>query len=410
MAAGQRSDRVTVFTNGCVVLADSVLDDGYVIVQNGLITAVGRRGDLPNSFLGSVVDQRNLAGNYIVPGFVDIHVHGGGGADFMDGEPAAVERAIETHARHGTTSLFPTTTTGSQTAIQAMLGAVSDCQSRWNPQMGSRISGVHLYGPYFAADKVGCHDPQGRRNPTLDEYAGYFDSGLVRVATCAAELDGAAAFYSHAARHGCLVTCGHSNASWSEMEAAFQHGMRHVDHFWCAMSSVVSLRTRLGTPMQASMEQFVLANSHMSTEVIADGCHLADELLRFAYQMKGSDKLCLVTDASRALDMPAGNYSFGNRYSGPVFWHDGQVGRTLDGKGLASSTAGMDRMVRNMWRATGAPLWDVIKMASLTPAKLTGIADQVGSIEAGKRADFVILDRELQVLSTILDGVASEVW
>ena len=112
----------------------------------------------------------------------------------------------------------------------------------------------------------------------------WFRDDLVRIATCAAELPGAEAFYQIARQHRCLITCGHSNASWTEMERAFQAGMRHVDHFWCAMSSVASLRTRFGTPMQAGMEQFVLATAEMSTEVIADGMHLSPELLDFAFR------------------------------------------------------------------------------------------------------------------------------
>ena len=117
---------------------------------------------------------------------------------------------------------------------------------------GVRIAGVHLYGPFFAEDKVGCHSLSGRRDPDPAEYCGYFDTGLVRVATCAAELPGAEDYYHEAAARGCLVTCGHSNASWAEMARAFGAGMRHVDHFWCAMSSIPSVSERLGTPMQGS--------------------------------------------------------------------------------------------------------------------------------------------------------------
>jgi N-acetylglucosamine-6-phosphate deacetylase len=188
------------------------------------------------------------------------------------------------------------------------------------------------------------------------------------------------------------------------MARVFAAGMRHVDHFWCAMSSVVSLRTRCGTPMQASMEQFVLATADMSTEVIADGCHLSDELLAFAYRMKGAGRLCLVTDSSRALDKPPGRYRFGNADDGEWFIHDGHVGRATDGAGLASSTAGMDRMVRTMARATKAPLHDVIRMATLTPAERTGIDAECGSLEPGKRADILILDKALHPRRVFLVG------
>jgi N-acetylglucosamine-6-phosphate deacetylase len=216
-------------------------------------------------------------------------------------------------------------------------------------------------------------------------------------------LPGASAFYKAARRHKCLITCGHSNASWPEMAQAYKAGMRHVDHFWCAMSSVPSLRTRLGTPMQASMAEFVLAHPEMSTEVIADGEHLSKELLEFAYRMKGAARLCLVTDANRALGMPAGRYRFGPLEDGSWFESNGKVG-FVPGQGLASSVVPLSTMVRNMSRMTSAPLYDVVRMASLTPAERAGIADNVGSLEAGKRADILVLDHRLNVKRAFVAG------
>ncbi len=181
------------------------------------------------------------------------------------------------------------------------------------------------------------------------------------------------------------------------MQSAFEAGMRHVDHFWCAMSSVPSLRQRLGVPMQASMAEFVLMNREMSTEVIADGCHLSDELLEFAYRMLGPERLCLVTDCNRALDLPAGEYRFGNQVDGTWFYSDGKVGWAPDRTSLASSVVGMDHMVRVMQRATTASLPEVIRMASLTPAKRIGLDHQVGSLETGKLANVLVLNRDLKV-------------
>jgi N-acetylglucosamine-6-phosphate deacetylase len=161
---------------------------------------------------------------------------------------------------------------------------------------------------------------------------------------------------------------------------------------------------RLGTPMQGSMEQFVLMHPEMSTEVLADGCYLAPELLEFAYVMKGAKRLCLVTDSSRACDQPAGRYRFGCREDGEWFESDGKVGFQR-GHGLASSVVGMDTMIRNMKSATRAPLPDVIRMASLTPAERVGLDREIGSLDAGKRADIVLLDRELNVRRVFLAGI-----
>jgi len=339
---------------------------------------------------------------FISPGFIDLHVHGGDGADYMDGKGEAVRRANRAHLRHGTTSIFPTTTTGSPEQVLRMIHACKEVREGWSVADGARIAGVHLYGPYFAEDKVGCHSVDGRRDPERAEYDELLALDIVRIATCAAELPGAGAFY-RAARERCLVTCGHSNASWAEMAYAFEAGVRHVDHFWCAMSSVSSLRQRFGTPMQASMEQFVLADGEMSTEVIADGQHLSPELLEFAYRMKGPSRLCLVTDANRALDMPPGPYRFGCIEDGSWFESNGKVG-IAPGGALASSIVGLDTMVRTMKRDTSASLADVVRMASLTPAERVGISAETGSIEIGKRADLLVLSNGLDIERVFVDG------
>ncbi len=380
---------------GRLILPDSILERGTVFCDKGRIVEVSRRR--PGRDVSAVIDA---GGGYISPGFVDVHVHGGAGADYMDGTMEAVECANIAHARHGTTTVFPTTTTGTPEEIERMFAACRVASK------GARIGGIHLYGPYFAESKVGCHSKDGRRNPTPGEYERYFGTKQVRIATCAAELPGAAAFYRAARRRRCLITCGHSEASWPEMEAAFDAGMRHVDHFWCAMSSVASVRARLGTPMRGSMEQFVLANEEMSTEVIADGMHLSDELLRFAYRFKGSRRLLLVTDANRAMDMPPGRYRFGPSETGSWFESDGKVG-FVPGAGLASSVIALDHAVRVMAKATGAPLHDVVRMASLTPAERAGVARSVGSLEVGKRADVVLLSEELGVRSVFIGGAAA---
>lgn len=385
--------------NGSLILPDRLVEGGAVLCERGRIKAVGK--DLPVPENATVVDAK---GGYISPGFIDIHVHGGGGADFMDGTVPAVRTVLAAHAQHGTTTIFPTTTTGASVQIMAMLNACREAARTWEPAHGSRIEGVHLYGPYFAADKVGCHSRRGRRDPSPDEYTRWFRDDLVRIATCAAELPGAEAFYQAARKKRCLITCGHSNSNWAEMQAAFKAGVRHVDHFWCAMSSVSSLRSRFGTPMQAGMEQFVLATPEMSTEVIADGMHLAPELLEFAFRMKGVGRLCLVTDCNRAMDMPPGRYRFGSEDDGDFFESDGKVG-FVPGQGLASSVVGLDHMVRTMKKSTSASLPDVVRMASLTPAERVGIAKNYGSLEDGKQADILVLNRRLEVKQTFISGV-----
>jgi len=385
-----------VFAGGTIIGPDRLLENTSLICVGDRIEAI-EVGTAPPA--GAMVID--ISGKYLSPGFIDIHVHGGNGADFMDGTVEAVRTALAAHLSHGTTTIFPTTTTGSAEQILAMLEA---CRTVASDAGGPNLGGVHLYGPYFAKDKVGCHSLAGCRPPTPREFDEYFATGMVRIATCAAEIEGAGDFYRAAARNNCFITCGHSNASWREMALAFEAGMRHVDHFWCAMSSVSSLRERLGTPMQASMVEFVLMHREMSTEVIADGHHLAPELLEFAYHMLGARRLCLVTDCNRALDLPPGQYRFGNIKDGSWLKSDGKVGWAPDGGSLASSVVGMDHMVRHMNNSTSAGLVDVVRMASLTPAERTGIAATTGSIEVGKQADLLVLDRNLEIEQVHVGG------
>jgi N-acetylglucosamine-6-phosphate deacetylase len=392
-------DRIAIV--GDIVLPDDIiLTNGAVLCEGGRIAHIRPASDLPAGY-----PIANHAGKYVSPGYIDIHVHGAANADYMDGTVDAVLTANRAHTRHGTTTIFPTTTTGSRFQLEAMITSCEAVREMWSPKHGARIGGVHFYGPYFAPDKVGCHSPDGRRDPVRDEYEHFLSRDIVRIATCAAELPGALDFYRYARRAGCFITCGHSNADWKELEAAFVDGMRHVDHFWCAMSSVPSLRARFGTPMRAGMEQYVLWNKEMSTEVIADGEHLSDELLRFAFDMIGPGRLCLMTDANRAMDAPPGRYRFGSKDDGTWVVSDGRTVRGDDG-GLASSMCGMDRMVKTMRRAVpGAPLPAIIRMASLTPAERTGLSADVGSLAPGKLADLLVLSRDLDVEEVYLGGL-----
>jgi N-acetylglucosamine-6-phosphate deacetylase len=385
---------------GNVILPEGIVEDAIIRFENERIVNI-------EDFRSKHLEEEiiDYTGDYLSPGFVDIHVHGGAGADYMDGTEEAVRTANIAHAKHGTTSIFPTTTTGSFEQLDGMVKSCENVQRAWTPTDGARIAGVHFYGPYFAADKVGVHPPEGRRDPLRREYEYFLRKQIIKIATCAAELPGALNFFEFAREQNCLITCGHSNACWSELDAAFARGMRHVDHFWCAMSSVSSLRDRFGTPMQAGMEQYVLSNKQMSTEVISDGIHLSDDLLRFAYDMIGFHRTCLVTDSNRAMDAPPGKYRFGSNHDGTWVYSDGQSVKGEDGS-LASSMHGMDRMVQVMARAVGTDLPNVIRMASLTPAQLAGIDSDVGSVEGGKLADIVVLSPDLEVKRVFINGVS----
>ena len=389
--------------NATLVLRDRVIAGGAIDVNAGRIGALGRAHELA-AWPGSIVDA---AGGFVTPGFVDLHVHGGDNADFMDGTLEAFETAVRAHTRHGTTTIVPTSTVARHEQTLAFLQNTRSLQRRGaQPERGlCQVAGAHLYGPYFNEEKVGCHPKDPARPPDPAEYNQYLEfADALLTATCAPELPGAADFFRAAAAKGIRLNAGHSNATWTEMAAAYERGMRHVDHLYCAMSSVSSLRERCGTPMQASMLEFVLATDDMTTEVIADGRHLSPELLRFVATVKGADRTALVTDCSRALDQPPGEYTFGPLDGGETFYSDGGVGLIPGSTNLASSVRGMDFMVRHMHQQVGLDLPTAVRMASLTPATILGLHDEIGSLAVGKRADLLFLDAGLYVTKMFLAG------
>ncbi|HVS37169.1 MAG TPA: N-acetylglucosamine-6-phosphate deacetylase, partial [Gemmataceae bacterium] len=349
-------------------------------------------------------DVIDLHGAYLAPGFVDLHVHGGGGADFMDGTEVAFRTVCRAHARHGTTSLLPTTTVARHEQHLGFLGFCRRVKAE-RRDGEARVLGAHFYGPYFAAEARGCHPADPVRPPRPEEYMAYLDyADCITTATVAPELPGAEAFVRACRQRGVRCNAGHSYATFDQVEAAVDWGVRHVDHLFCAMSDRARLRQSQTYPMRGGLMEATLYFDELTTEIIADGKHLERELLLLAYKIKGPDRLALVTDCNRALDMPDGEYIFGPLDGGePIVRRDG-VGVMPDGRALASGVVGMDHCVRTFHRLTGAPLPETVRMASLTPARIAGFDQEIGSIEVGKRADFVVLDAELQVRQVYVEG------
>jgi N-acetylglucosamine-6-phosphate deacetylase len=387
------------FAGGIVVLEDRLLPGGEVEVRDGRITAVRPRST-QQVVPADVID---LHGGYLVPGFIDLHVHGGAGGDFMDATADAFRTVCRAHARHGTTSLLPTTTAARHEQHLAFLEL---CRHfRQEGTGGARVLGAHFYGPYFAEEARGCHPGGPVRPPQPVEYEQYlaFADSIV-TATVAPELAGAEEFIRACRARGIRGNAGHSHATFEQMEAARAWGVRHVDHLFCAMSDRARLRQSQTYPMRGGVMEATLYFDDLTTEVIADGKHLQRELLLLAYKVKGPDRLALVTDCNRALDMPDGPYLFGPLDGGePILRRDG-VGIMRDGKALASGVVGMDHCLRTFHRLTGVPLVEAVRMATLTPARIAGWDLELGSIAVGKRADLVVLDAALQVQQVYLDG------
>ncbi len=387
------------FLNGTVITDSGVIPYGMVLVQGDRIESVGPRREIPAG--AEAIDARGL---YIAPGFVDIHIHGGAGSDFMDATAADIEAVFRYHAAHGTTSLCPTTATASLEEILTALEALERYRS--GPQLFGRALGAHIEGPYLAMTKRGCHLPEFVRNPLEREWKQILERGPIASMTLAPELPGARVLVEELHRRGANANAGHSEALYKEVEEAADWGVRHVTHLYCAMTDAMNNRWR-GTPNPRSggIVEAVYLDGRLSSELITDGKHLSREMLRLAFRNKGYEKLAIVTDAMRGAGMPDGEYTFGPRHGMRAVVKNGEA-RIPDGTALASSVFPMNDMIRVFRDLVDCPLWQAVRMASLTPAEIVHRSGKIGSLAAGKLADVVLIDEQISVHATYVGGRA----
>ena len=379
---------------GCVITPSGLIRDGSVLLTDGIITEVSKGNiDAPDAVL------INANGNYISPGFIDLHVHGGGGHDFMDNTIEAFLRIAETHARYGTTAMLPTTLSSSRARLLETLKTYNEAE-RIN-QAGSQFIGMHLEGPYFALNQAGAQDPRYIRNPDPTEYheilAAY---PCIKRWSAAPELPGAIEFGNYVTSQGVLAAMAHTDAVYEEALAGFENGYKLVTHLYSGMSGV----TRRHAIRYAGVIEAAYLINDLDVEIIADGIHLPPPLLKLVYKIKGSERTALITDAMRAAGTNATESILGSLEDGlKVIIEDG-VAKLPDRFAFAGSVATFDRLVRNMVWLAGVPLSDAVKMASATPARIMGIADKKGSITVGMDADLVIFDEDINVQTTIAQG------
>jgi N-acetylglucosamine-6-phosphate deacetylase len=329
------------------------------------------------------IDGRGLLA---CPGFIDLHLHGGRGADFMDATEEAFATIASHHAGGGTTAYLPTTATESREAILACVDMAGRCRDQGIG--GVEILGVHVEGPYMAPGKHGCHDPGFVREPSAEENRAYLDRAhIIRRITLAPEIPGVQDFIRAISREGIVASGGHSNATARETLEAIDNGLSMITHLYCAMSTIV----KDGPFRVPGMLEAALLDDRLATELIADMKHVCRELLLLALKAKAEHTVCLVTDAMRGAGMPDGTYTFGSR-SGTQAVVEGGVARNPANTGFASSTARMIDLVRNLVEDLGLDLAAAVRRASLIPATLAGVADRKGALEPGKDADIVLLE------------------
>jgi len=380
--------------NGHVITPDGITRNGFVLVREGIIISVS---DHELEMEGAVI--LDAGGKYISPGFIDIHVHGGGGYDFMDNTVEAFLEIAKIHARYGTTALFPTTLTGSAEDIIKTLRTYDEaCPLN---ESGSEFMGVHLEGPYFSMNQRGAQDPQWIRDPDPVEYEYIISqSDSIKRWSAAPELKGAIPFARYLTSKGILPSLAHTDAIYEEVLEGFENGYTLATHLYSAMSGV----TRRNAYRFAGAVESAFIIDDMDVEIIADGIHLPAPLLKLIFKIKGPGKIALITDAMRGAGMPPGESVIGNLQTGlKVIIEDG-VSKMPDRKSFAGSVATTDRLVRTMIQMAGVSLTDAIRMMTMTPAVIMKIADRKGSLTKGKDADIVIFDEYINIHATMVKG------
>lgn len=368
---------------------------GNVVLKNGVIDYVGTEDPQVSDDV-RVIDAKGL---YVSPGFIDMHTHGAGGADFMDGTVDAYLTAARMHAVHGTTLLYPTTLTSTNEALFASFETYRKAEEM--NMDGARFGGMHLEGPYFSPVYAGAQDPRYLRNPRPEEYMEILDRcpALARW-SFAPELEGAEEFAAELKKRGIVASIGHTNATFQECDAAYKSGADLMTHFYSCMSTV----SRRNAFRYAGTIEYGYIQDGMNLEIIADGIHVPQDLLHLLLKIKGVERLALVTDSMRAAGMPEGPSILGPLSDGQEVIVEDGVAKLMDKSAFAGSVATADRLVRTMVQIAGCSITDAVRMITENPARIMGISDRKGSLKAGMDADLVIFDENINVRNTIIEG------
>ncbi|MDT0343315.1 N-acetylglucosamine-6-phosphate deacetylase [Streptomyces litchfieldiae] len=371
----------TVLTGANVVRPTGVVEDGRVTVEGTRIA--GDRREEPDG-----VAELDLTGHWVVPGFVDLHVHGGGGASFSAGSAEEALRAIGTHRAHGTTTMVASTVTGDLGELGVQAGVLSELVEQ------GELAGIHFEGPFIAANRCGAHDPGLLRDPDPAAVRKLLDAarGAARMLTLAPELPGGIESVRLLRDNGVIAAVGHTDATYEVTRRAIEAGATVATHLFNAMPP---LAHRSPGPIAALLE-----DERITLELIDDGTHLHPSVLQLAFRTAGGDRVALITDAMGAAGMGDGLYPLG-----PLKVEvSGGVARLAEGGAIAGSTLTLDRAFHRAVTVDGLPVTEVVRALSATPARLLGADDRVGSIEEGKDADLVVLDGEFGLVGVMRKG------
>lgn len=367
--------------NGKLILPHQVLEN-HLILWEKEITAI-----LPQTDINKEWEIYDAKGAYVAPGFINMHIHGIKGADTMDGTAEALTTMALALPKTGVTSFLPTTMTADGETLSSALRNIQQAQ---DCSLGATILGVNVEGPFLNAQYCGAQKPEYIKAADFALMAPYKNS--IKIITVAPETLPSSKFIKQCTEAGIIVALGHSGATYEEATVALTAGASHITHLFNAMSPLHHRRPGL---VGAALD------SKAYVELICDNIHVAPMLQRLVYKQKTPDKIILITDSLRAALLGDGPSELGGQQ---VFVKDGKA--TLADGTIAGSVLTMNQALRNFQAATGAPLWEVVAMATLNPAVELGLADSIGSLEVGKRADIVLFDERFEVKQTFVKGEA----
>lgn len=401
-----QNKKITVLKNARLITPVRIIKNGVLVIKDGKIADVGAQGEIVFPRNARVID---VEGRYVSPGFIDIHLHGGGGADTMDATEEAIEKISVAHAKGGSTSIVPTTITA---PIEDIIRAIENIEIvRKKNLPGANVLGVHVEGPYFSPEQRGAQNPKFLKEPEPEEYLGLLDryDCIIRV-SAAPEIRGGLELGQELRKRGILASIAHTNATYQDILRAIEAGYTHVTHMYSGMSGM----KRINAYRVSGVIESTLLLDELTTEIIADGHHLPPSLIKLILKAKGLDKVSIITDAMSAAGLGPGKYFLGGldvvveddvagEFEVPE--EEGNyVAKLLTRDAFAGSVATMDKCVKNMVKLVGLSIQDAVKMATINPAKLIGVEDKKGSLVKGKDADIVIFDENINIIMTIVGG------
>lgn len=371
----------TLIVNGKLLVGGNIVDGKDVLIEGNKISAIGN-----GLYADNTIDAE---GNYVSPGFVDIHIHGSSGFDTMDGTFEAINAISKSVAMHGTTSFLPTTMTEDKSKIKNAIKNVFDNKNRVE---GAEILGIHMEGPFINPKQKGAQDDKFILKPTVENFneicGQYVD--IVKLVTIAPEVDGALKLIKYLREKNITASVGHTDSTYDDVALGFKAGITHATHVFNAMKGFH--HREVGTVG-------AVFDLDISAEVIADGIHSVFPAIRTLIRLKGKEKINLVTDAMMAANLSDGLYQLGGQ---DVYVKDGAA--RLKSGVLAGSTLTLDKAVKNIFFNTDLTLPESVALASYNSAKVIGVDDKKGLIKEGYDADIIIFDENIEIKKTIVGG------